>query len=197
VPPKRDQRRCVANGREGNAAAVDGDAGQRFVQRLDLEPVDADHRVAVVQQEVRQREAGRAHADDQRPPPGRRRRARPAEVEGIPARQQRVDLEAPRQREHVLEDPRLGLRDVDRIGLLVDARLHAIVADPVPGRRDQRIVDADHGQRAQRHALGAQLVELRDLLLQRAARQRDAERALLERVLEHRAVGGLLLRQPV
>ena len=49
----------------------DSDGGER----LDLEAVDADHRVAVVQQVVRQRESGRAHADDERALAGRARAA--------------------------------------------------------------------------------------------------------------------------
>ena len=191
------QGRRIEDGHERHARAGDGDAGEVFRQRLDLEAVDAHDRVPVVHQEVRQREAGRPHADDQHALARRGRGARLPQVEGIPARQQRVDLEAPGQRQHVLQDPRLGLRNVDRVGLLVDAGLHAVVADPVPGRGDQRIVDADHRQRTQRHAFGAQLVKLGDLLLQRAAGERDAERALLERVRKHRAVGRLLLGQAV
>ena len=78
-------------------------------------------------------------------------RQRAAQVERVPAREQRVDLEAPRQLEHVLQRARLGLRDVDRLLLLVDARLHAVVADAVPGGRDHRVVDRDD-RRARRSA---------------------------------------------
>ena len=106
---------------------------------------------------------------------------RRAQVERIPAREQAVDLEAPRQLEHVLQRARLGLRDVDRLLLLVDARLHAVVADAVPGRRAQRVVDHDDRERADRVAFGLRLVELGDLLVERAAGERHAERALLER----------------
>ena len=60
-------------------------------------------------------------------------RQRPAQVERVPARQQRIDLEAPGQRQHVLQRAGLDLRDVDRVLLLVDARLHAVVADAVAG----------------------------------------------------------------
>ena len=127
--------------------------------------------------------------------PVARARHRPAQVERIPARQQRIDLEAPRQREHVLQDPRLRLRNVDGVGLLVDARLHAVVADAVAGGGDQRIVDADDRERRERPALGAQLVELGDLLLERAAGERHAERALLERIVGRRRAGGLLLEE--
>ena len=63
----------VADRLEGHALAVGVDAGQRGGERLDLEAVDADDRVAVVQQVVRERESGRAHADDQRALARRRR----------------------------------------------------------------------------------------------------------------------------
>ena len=75
----------------------------------------------------------------------------------------------------------LGLRDVDRLLLLVDAGLHAVVADAVAGRRQHRIVDRDDRQRADRVALRLQHVHLGDLLFERAAGERHAERRLLER----------------
>ena len=121
---------------------------------------------------------------------GRRR------LRGFHRVKQAVDLETPGQREHVLQDARLGLWHVDRIGLLVDAALHAVVADPVAGAGDQRIVDAHDRERPDRPAVGAELLELGDLLLERAAGQHDAERASAERNVLRRAVGGLLLGQP-
>jgi hypothetical protein len=191
------ERRCIADRLEGDALAGHRDPRHLRRQRLDLQAVDADDGVAVVEQEMRQREPGRTHSDDQRPLAGRRQGQRLSEVQRIPARQQRVDLEAPRKRQHILEDPRLGLRNVDGIGLLVDARLHAVVADPVAGGRHQRVVDADDGKRTQRPAFGTKLVELGDLLLQRATGERHAERALLERVVGSGAVGRLLFEQSV
>ncbi len=125
-------------------------------------------------------EAGRAEADHQHAAAGRGTRQRAAQVERIPARQQRIDLEAPRQRQHVLQGSCLDLRDVDRFLLLVDAGLHAVVADAVPGRRHQRIVDRRHRHGADREALALQEVHLRDLFLERAAGKRDAERRFLE-----------------
>ena len=149
--------------------------------------------MAVVEQVVRQRESRGTHADDEHALSRRLARHRPAHVERIPPRQKPVDLESPGQRQHILEHARFRLRNVDRVLFLVDARLHAIVADAVPRRRNQRIIDADHRQRAERPALRAQLVELGDLLLQRAARQRDAERRLLERGCT--GIRGFLLMQ--
>ena len=75
-------------------------------ERLDLQPVDRHHGVAVVHQVMRQREAGRTEPDDQHLAPAVRARQRAADVQRVPARQQRVDLEAPGQLQHVLQDAR-------------------------------------------------------------------------------------------
>src|SRR5437773_1690628 len=142
--------------------------------------VDGDHGVAVVHQVVRQRESGRAEPDNKDSFPGCRFWIRATNVEGVPAREQRVDLEAPRQFENVLQRARLGLRDVDRLLLLVDAGLHAVVADAVPGGGQHRVVDGDDAERGERLAARLHHMKLGDLLLERAARQRDAEHGLAE-----------------
>ena len=182
--------RTGANGTRSPAIVM---PERRGVERLDLEPVDADHGVAVVDEVVREREPRGSESDDQHALAGRGQRHRLRKVERIPAREQRIDLEAPGQREHVLQHARLGLRNVDRVLLLVDARLHAVVADAMPGRRRHRVVDADHRERAERPAFRAQLVELGDALLERASGQRHVERRLLER---HVAGQRLLLEKP-
>ena len=58
------------------------------------------------------------------------------------------------------------------------------------GRRHHRIVDGDGGERAEHAALRAQRVHLADLLVERTAGQRHAERRLLE-------FAGLAILQPV
>jgi hypothetical protein len=184
------QRRHVAHRRERNAPAAERGAGQRRIERLDLETVDGRNRMTVVQQVVGQREACRALSDDEHALAAGRQRHGPAQVERIPSRQQRIDLEAVRQGEHVLQHARFRLRNVDRILFLVDARLHAVVADPVTGGGRHRVVDADHRQRADRPAFGAQLVEFGDALLERAAGERHPEDRLLERVCRRRGIGG-------
>ena len=112
--------------------------------------------------------------------PRRLQRIRPAQVERIPAREQRIDLEAPRQLEHVLQRARLRLRDVDRVLLLVDARLHAVVADAVAGGRRHRVVDAMMPSAPSGRPRALSYVELGDPLFQRAAGERHAEHRLLE-----------------
>jgi len=107
--------------------------------------------------------AGRPQPDDQHRAAGSGARDRPAQFERIPARQQRVDLEAPGQPEHVLQRAGLDLRDVDRFLLLVDAGLHAVVADAVAGRGDQRIVDRRHRQL---HALFVRHFRLAEYLIE-------------------------------
>jgi hypothetical protein len=174
------QRLDVAHRREWLPRTVGRDARLSHRQRLDLEAIDADHGVAVVHQMVGEVEARRAETDHQHGAARRRTGNRPAQIQRVPARQQRIDLEAPRQVEHVLQGTGLDLRDVDRLLLLIDAGFHAVVADAMPSRRHQRIVDGGHGQRADREAFALQQVHLRDLFVERAARQGDAERRSLE-----------------
>ena len=73
------------------------DARDRRIQRLDLEAVDADDRMAIVHQMVCEREAGGTQADDQHAAPGRRLGVGPAQIERVRAfyRQKRaVTLDA-------------------------------------------------------------------------------------------------------
>src|SRR6202521_4066026 len=108
--------------------------------------------------------------------------------------QSEIVFKSPRQRQHVFQRARLRLRNVHRILALVDARLHAVVADAMSRRADGGIVDHDHGERADRPALALELLELRDALLERAAGEWHSERALLE---SDAAVLGRLLLQPL
>jgi hypothetical protein len=133
---------------------------------------------AIVHQVVRHGEPRGAEADHQHSFSRRRFRIGTPQVEGVPAREQRVDLESPRQLEHVLQGSRLGLRDVDRVLLLVDAGLHAVVADAVAGGGGHRIVDRDDAERGERLAARLDHLELRDLLLERTAGKRHAEHRL-------------------
>ena len=136
--------------------------------------------MAVVHQVVREREAGRPQAHHEHLAASRWLRQRPLQIERIPAREQRIDFKPPGQRQHVLENSRLDLRNVDRLLLLVDAGFHAVVADAVPGRGAHRIVDDGNGKRADRVSLRLGQVHLGDFFLERASRERHAERALLE-----------------
>ena len=138
---------------------------------------------------MREREASRTEADDEHLVTGRRARQRPPDIERVPPRQQRIDLKAPGEPQHVLQSPGLDLRDVDRLLPLVDAGLHAVVADAVAGRGTDRVVDRDNGEGAEAVAARLHQVHLRDLFLERAAGERDAEHAFLE--------GALLLLQAV
>ena len=78
--------------------------------------------------------------------------------------------------QHVGQHAGLDLRDVDRLLLLVDARLHAVVADAVAGARAHRVVERHERERADRVARLPQRVHLGDLLVERTAVQLDAER---------------------
>ena len=129
---------------------------------------------------MRQRESGRTQPHHQHFVPAGRERQRTREIQRIPARQQAVDFEAPRQLQHVLQRTRFHLRNVHRVLLLENAGLHAVVADAMPGAGRHRVVDGDNRQRAQGVALLLHHVHLGDLFIQRAARQSDAEQGLLE-----------------
>jgi len=143
----------VVDGTERGTFPANSDSGNVGGQRLDLQSVDADHRVAVVHQMMRQRKSSRAQSDHQHLVSGIQPRNGPREVERIPARQQAVNLEAPRQFQHVLQSASFHLRDVHRILLLENARLHAVIADAVTRARCHRIVDSDNRQRADRVSL--------------------------------------------
>src|ERR1700712_5161904 len=129
-------------------------------QRLDFEAVDANYRMAVVHQVVRQRESGGTHAGDEHALTCARLWIRRAQIKRIPARKQTVNLETPWQFEHVFQRARFGLRYIDGFLLLINARLHAVVANAMAGRRRHRVIDRDHRKRADREALGLDLMEL-------------------------------------
>ena len=150
-------------------------------QRLDAQTVDADHAEAVVEQVVGQRVAGRPHADHQNVLAVVGQGTGPAEIERVPAGQQRVDFEAVGQMQHIGQDAGFDLGNVDRRLLLVDARLHAVVANPMAGAGAQRIVHHDHGQRPDAMAFPLQQVRFGNLLLQRTAGQFDSQGVFLGR----------------
>ncbi len=145
-------------------------------QRLDLQRVDADDAEPFVQKIMRQRITRRPEPHDQRIRAVIGQCVGTADVQRIPARQQTVDLEPIRHEQDVGQHVRLDLRDVDGLRLLIDAALHAVVADAMPGARAHRIVDDDQGQRPDVVALPLDQVHLGDLLFERAAGDVDAER---------------------
>ena len=119
---------------EAGAASVGVDARQMRRQWFYLEAVYAHHRMAVVHKVVREREAGRPHACDQYAVAGAGARQRAADIERVPARQQRIDLKAPGKFQYILERACFDLGNIDRFLFLVDAGFHAVVADAVPRR---------------------------------------------------------------
>ncbi len=156
-------------------------------KRFDAQPVDADHAEAFVQQVVGQRVARRPHADHENVLAVVRKGIGPAEIERVPAGQQRVDFEAVGQMQHIGQDAGFDLGNVHRRLLLVDARLHAVVANAVAGAGAQGIVHHDHGQRPDAVAFALQQVRFGNLLLQRTARQFDSQGVFLGRAVFLRA----------
>src|SRR5258708_10863652 len=94
------------------------DAGERRLERLDLEPVDGGYGMAVVHEMVREIEAGGPEPDHQHLVARVRPRQRTAEGERIPAREPAGDLEPPGEIQPVLERGGLPPRDVYRLPLL-------------------------------------------------------------------------------
>src|SRR5262249_52742470 len=117
-----------------------------------------------------------------------RARQWPADVERVPAGQQRIDFEAPWEREHVLQRAGLDLGNIDRVLPLVDAGLHAVITDAVPGRRADRVVDRNDGEGAETVPARLHQIHLGNLLLEWAAREGCTKDALLE--------GAVLLSEP-
>jgi hypothetical protein len=152
-------------------------------ERLDLEAVDARDAEALVPEVVREGVAGRAEADDHDVLAVVRERVGATGAQRVPSREQVVDLEAPRQREHVRQDRGLDLRDVHRLLLLEDAGLHAVVADAVAGARHHRVVDHDDRERREHTAALLEQVRLGDLLVEGAAGEADAQAVGLERAV--------------
>src|ERR1043165_6090051 len=145
---------------------------------------------------VRQIEPGGAETDDQHLMARYRLRQRPAQGERVPAGQQTVNLETPRQRQHVLQRASLDLRDIDRLLTLIDAGFHAVVADPVPGRGAERVVNRHDRQRADAVAARLNDVHLRDFLVERTAVQGYPEHTFAELTVllaQARATAVLLL----
>ena len=174
---------------------VDAHAGKFFRQWLNLETVDTDHGMTIVHEVVRQREAGRAHADDQHAVAALRTRMRMAHIERIPAREQRIDFEAPWKFEHVLQCARFDLRNVDRLLLLENAGFHTVIANAVAGGRCHRVVDGDDGERRDGVAGGLQGVEFGNFFFQRAASEGHAEWAFLERSIAVQGACAVLRRR--
>src|SRR5271166_3511338 len=143
---------------------------------------------------VRERKTGGAEADDEYLVAGHGLRQWSPDVERVPAGQERVDLETPGQPQHVLQGAGLDLRDVDRVLPLVDAGLHAVVADAMPGRGADRVVDGDDGEGAEAVAARLHQVHLGNPHLEWAAREGDAKGAFLESaVLLAQALGAAVL----
>ena len=128
-------------------------------------------------------EAGGTKADDEHLVAGGRPRQGPPDVERVPPGQQRIDLKTPGQAQHVLQGAGLDLRDVDGVLPLVDAGLHAVVADAVTGRGADRVVDRNDGKGAEAVAARLHQIHLGNLLLERAPREGHAKDGFFERAV--------------
>ena len=103
-----------------------------------------------------------------------------ARAQWIPARQQIVNFHAPGQTQHIGQQARLDLRDIHRLLLLIDAGLHAIVANAVAGGRYHRVIHHRHRQRGDAVAVALQSVHLGNFFFQRAAGECHTQRINLK-----------------
>ena len=150
--------------------------GELTGQGFDLEGVDADHRETFVQEIVRQGIARRSHAHHQHFFAVVRKCHRAFYVQRIPARQQEIHLEAEGHVQHIGQHIGFHLWNIHRRHLLIDAALHTVVADAMPGARAQRIVDHDERKGADIVAIAFQHMRFGDLFLQRATDERHPQR---------------------
>ena len=178
----------AAEAPQGALVELDGDLVERADrllqelpgERLDLEPVDADDAEPLVGQVMGQGVTGRAQPDHEDILAVVGEGIGAADGERIPAGEQPIDLESPGERKHVGQHARLGLRDVHRLLLLEDARLHAVVADAVAGAGCHRVIDGDESEGTEGIAPFAEEMHLGDLLVEGAAGERDAQRVRLD-----------------
>ncbi len=155
----------ITNGLEGAALSPGIHARVVLRQGLNLQPVHCHYGVTVVHQMMRQRIACRAQAHHQRLV-ARCGLGKPSrKVQRIPSRQEAVDLEPPGQFKYVLQGARFGLRDIHRVLLLINASLHAVVADTMPGTRHQRVIHRHDAQSGNWVALVHRHVHFGDFLL--------------------------------
>src|SRR5215510_15642651 len=105
---------------------------------------------------------------------------RPSRVDRVPPRQQRDNLEPIRQPQHVRQNTGFDLRNIYRILLLKNARLHAVVADSMTGAGEHRIVDHYHRERPDRVAFTIELDHLRDFFVERTALEQDVKRIAID-----------------
>ena len=163
-------------------------------QRFDFQAINTNHHMPIIHQMMRQRITRRPHTHHQHTLARVSERVRATNVERIPAREQAVNFKAPGQRQHVFQGARFRLRNIHRLLFLIDARLHAVIANTVTRGGDHGIVHDNNRQRTQRKSAGLDLVKLRNFFFQRATSQSNAECAFLER-RRHRAVRLFFLAQ--
>ena len=82
------------------------------------------------------------------------------EIQRVPACQQAVDFESPRQSQNIFDDPGLHLGNFYRFLFLVNTGLGTLVADTVASTRHHGIIYGDYGHGSQGIAVCFDLVHL-------------------------------------
>ena len=118
-------------------------------ERLELEAIHREHGMAILHQMMGQREAGRTESSNEYFVSGWRTRHRSVEIQRIPSRQKRIDLESPGQLEHIPKGPRFSAWYVDGRLLLKHTRLRTVIANAMTRCCAKRVLN--HDQRESRH----------------------------------------------
>ena len=170
----------VTEGAEFGTAAQGIDAGNIGRKGFDFEAVDGENGVAIIHQVMRKGEAGGTKANDQDFKTGGRAHEGAREMQGVPAREQAIDFEAPGEFQNVFERAGFDLRNIDRLLLLEDAAFHAVITDAVPGGGGHGVVNGDDGEGSDGIALALHLIHFGDFFVEGAAGQLDSEDAGFE-----------------
>ena len=171
------------DGFKGDARAVLRNSSQMRRQRLNLETIHRHHIVSVIHQVVCQRVARRTQSHHQNLITTGDTRNRTSIIERIPTSQQRINLKTPRQRQHILENARFHLRNIHRILFLINARLHAVIANAMPRSRQHGIINTRNRQCPDGQRILFCLMHLGYFLLKRTPRQLFAKNIPMKKSL--------------
>ena len=173
----------IMDGFKGDARAIMRNPAQMRGQRFNLETIHRHHIVSVIHQMVCQRVTRRTQSHHQNLITTGTARHRTSIIERIPPSQQRINLKAPRQRQHILENTRFHLRNIHRILFLINARLHAVIANAMPRSRQHGIINTRNRQCPNGQRILFCLVHLGYFLLKRTPRQLFAKNILMKKSL--------------
>ena len=141
-------------------------AGQGDRQRFQFQAVDGGHRKAFIKQIMAHRVTRRPQTSHQHIFAVVGQHGRTFDVQRIPAGQQAVYFKTVGHEQYIGQHIGFNLRNIDRIGFLIDAAFHALVADAMPGARTHGIVDNNNRQSANVVAIAFDPMHFRNFFIQ-------------------------------